>query len=53
MWNKKLKKKTIGLNKNRDAQFKNIARLHAEYREASNPIISFDTKKKYPLNKLW
>ncbi|MEG4002912.1 MULTISPECIES: ISAzo13-like element transposase-related protein [unclassified Microcoleus] len=35
------KKQTIGINKNRDAQFKNIARLHAEYREASNPIQPF------------
>lgn len=40
------KKETIGINKNRNAQFKNIARLDTEYREASNPIISFDTKKK-------
>ncbi|MEG4208401.1 hypothetical protein QUA20_31575 [Microcoleus sp. Pol7_A1] len=40
------KKQTIGINKNRDAQFKKIARLHAEYRKASNPIISFDTKKR-------
>lgn len=40
------KKETIGINKNRDAQFKNIAKLHTEYREKGNPIISFDTKKK-------
>ena len=46
MKRKAQKKQTIGSNKNRDAQFKNIARLHAEYREASNPIFSFDTKKK-------
>ncbi|MEG4630791.1 hypothetical protein QUB56_14425 [Microcoleus sp. AR_TQ3_B6] len=39
------KKQTIGSNKNRDAQFKNIARLDTEYKEANNPIISFDTKK--------
>ncbi|WP_445302373.1 MULTISPECIES: ISAzo13-like element transposase-related protein [unclassified Microcoleus] len=32
------KKPTIGINKNRDAQFKNIARLDTEYREANNPI---------------
>jgi hypothetical protein len=38
--------KNIGINKNRDVQFKNIARIDAEYRESSNPIISFDTKKK-------
>ena len=47
------KKQTIGINKDRDAQFKNIARLHAEYREASNPIISFDTKKKEVLGNLY
>ena len=40
------KKQTIGINKNRDAQFKNIAILDTEYRESSNPIISFDSKKK-------
>ena len=40
------KKQTIGINKNRDAQFENIARIHADYRKASNSIISFDTKKK-------
>ena len=40
------KKQTIGSNKNRDAQFKNIARLDTEYREANNPLLRFDTKKK-------
>ena len=35
------KKETIGINKNRHAQFKNIARLDIEYREASNPIQPF------------
>ena len=35
------KKETIGINKNRDAQFKNIARLDTEYRETSNPIQPF------------
>ncbi|MEG3926806.1 hypothetical protein QUA08_07375 [Microcoleus sp. T3B2] len=46
MKRKAQKKQTIGINKNWDAQFKNIARLDAEYREASHPIISFYTKKK-------
>jgi len=32
--------------KNRDEQFKNIARLKAEFRAAGNPIVSMDTKKK-------
>ena len=32
-----VKKKTEKIN---DILFKNIARLHAEYREASNPIIA-------------
>ena len=40
------KKQKIGINKNRDTQFKNIARIHANYRKARNPIISFDTKNK-------
>jgi hypothetical protein len=47
------KKQTIGINKNRDAQFKNIARLDTEYREASNPILRFDTKKKEVLGNLY
>jgi hypothetical protein len=40
------KKQTIGINKNRDAQFKNIARLDTEYREASNPILALTPKRK-------
>ncbi len=40
------KKQTPGINENRNSQFENIARLDTEYREAGNPIISFDTKKK-------
>ncbi len=40
------KKQTTGINKNRNSQFENIAILDTEYREAGNPIISFDTKKK-------
>ena len=47
------KKETIGINKNRDAQLKNIARLDTEYRESSNPIISFDTKNKEVLANLY
>ncbi|MEG3899546.1 ISAzo13 family transposase [Microcoleus sp. SVA1_B6] len=47
------KKQTIGINENRDAQFKNIARLDTEYREASNPILRFDTKKKEVLGNLY
>ena len=31
---------------NRDAQFKKISRLIDEYKEAGNPILSIDTKKK-------
>jgi len=47
------KKQTIGIHKNRDAQFKNIARLDTEYREANNPILRFDTKKKEVLGNLY
>ena len=43
---KEQKKQTTGINKNRNSQFENIARLDTEYRKAGNPIISFDTKKK-------
>lgn len=46
MKRKAQKKQTTGINKSRNAQFENIARLDTEYREAGNPIISFDTKKK-------
>ncbi|NQE38486.1 ISAzo13-like element transposase-related protein [Microcoleus asticus] len=41
------------VNENRDAQFKNMARLDTEYKEANNPIISFDTKKKEVLGNLY
>ncbi|MEG4207127.1 hypothetical protein QUA20_24755 [Microcoleus sp. Pol7_A1] len=47
------KKQTIGINENLDAQFKNMARLDTEYKEANNPIISFDTKKKEVLGNLY
>ena len=40
------KKQAAGINKNRNAQFENIAIIDTEYREAGNPFISFDTKKK-------
>lgn len=40
------KKKTMGSHPDRNAQFENIARLRREYREAGNPVISIDTKKK-------
>ena len=35
------KKQTTGINKNRNSQFENIARLDTEYREAGNPIQPF------------
>ena len=40
------KKKTMGHHPDRNAQFENIARLRREYREAGDPEISIDTKKK-------
>jgi hypothetical protein len=40
------KKKTMGSHVNRDAQFKQIAKLKQRYEKAGNPIISMDTKKK-------
>jgi hypothetical protein len=39
--------------KHRDAQFKNIARLKAEFRAAGNPIVSMDTKKKEYLGNFY
>ncbi|MEG4353721.1 hypothetical protein QUA70_27365 [Microcoleus sp. LAD1_D5] len=47
------KKQTIGSNKNLNAQFEKLARLDTQYREAGNPIISFDTKKKEVLGDLY
>lgn len=40
------KSQPIGSCENRDEQFNNIAGLKEEYRQAGNPIISIDTKKK-------
>ena len=37
----------------RDAQFKNIARLTAEYQAAGNPMLSMDTKKKEHLGNFY
>jgi hypothetical protein len=36
----------MGRNKDRDAQFVNIARLKREYLDAGEPILSIDTKKR-------
>jgi hypothetical protein len=47
------KKQTIGTNKNRNSHLENIAMLDTQYREAGNPIISFDTKKKEVLGNLY
>ena len=40
------KKRTMGQNADRNAQFKKIARLRKEYLDAGKPVISIDTKKK-------
>ena len=40
------KKKTMGHHPDRNAQFEKIARLRREYRDAGEPVISIDTKKK-------
>ena len=40
------KKKTMGHHPDRNAQFEKIARLRREYRDARDPVISIDTKKK-------
>lgn len=39
--------------KHRDEQFKNIARLKAEFKAAGNPIVSMDTKKKEYLGNFY
>jgi len=43
------KQLAIGQTENRNEQFENINRLKQEYRDAGNPIISIDTKKKSTL----
>jgi hypothetical protein len=40
------KKKSLGNHPDRDAQFKNIAKLKAAFLANGNPVISIDTKKK-------
>ena len=43
---KACKKKSMGAHPERNAQFKNIAKLKARYLAAGEPVISIDTKKK-------
>lgn len=40
------KKKSLGTHPDRDAQFRNIARIKVEYLAAGDPVISIDSKKK-------
>jgi hypothetical protein len=40
-------------HKDRDQQFRNIARLRGEYEASPNPIVSIDTKKKELLGNLY
>ena len=47
------KKKTMGQNKDRDAQFRNLKRLKQEYLDAGKPVLSMDTKKKETLGNFY
>ena len=47
------KKRTLKQVANRDAQFRNIARLIRKYLAAGNPVISMDTKKKEHLGNFY
>ena len=47
------KKRTMGQNKDRDAQFRNLKRLKQEYLDAGKPILSMDTKKKETLGNFY
>ena len=47
------KKQTTGITKNRNEQFKNLARITQEYELQGNPIISMDTKKKEFMGNLY
>jgi hypothetical protein len=50
---KALKKTSTGHNKDRDPQFKKIAKLRSQYENSDNPIISIDAKKKESLGNLY
>ena len=50
---KMIKSKATGEFKERDRQFRKIARLRAQYERAGNPVISVDTKKKEKLGNLY
>jgi len=47
------KQLATGHTENRNEQFENIERLKQEYKEAGNPIISIDTKKKEYIGNLY
>lgn len=47
------KSKAMGVSKDRNEQFENIAILRACYEESENPIVSWDTKKKEMLGNLY
>ncbi|MEO0947849.1 MAG: hypothetical protein AAFY11_06855 [Cyanobacteria bacterium J06641_5] len=40
------KRRATGEHPQRNEQFENIERLHQEYRESGNPVLSMDTKKR-------
>jgi hypothetical protein len=50
---KALKKTSTGIHKNRDQQFKKIAKLRTKYEKSDNPIISIDAKKKESIGNLY
>nr|WP_236631654.1 ISAzo13 family transposase [Endozoicomonas numazuensis] len=47
------KKRTMGQNADRNAQFENITHLKKEYLNAGKPVISIDTKKKELLGNFY
>jgi hypothetical protein len=47
------KRRSLKQHKDRDQQFRNIARLRAEYEASPNPILSIDTKKKEMLGNFY
>ena len=47
------RKKSTGVFKDRDEQFKNIERIKSKYMKTNNPILSVDTKKKEKLGNLY
>ncbi len=48
---RKSQKKALGISKNRNEQFENIAKIKTSFEKKGYPVISVDTKKKETIGK--